>query len=117
MSTERLTPESLEKTIAAAERIIFSSPIGLSGRSISSTAVKSGTSLANLAELGAIWGEYTLAAGDRFISVTWSEAFEGDGNKYVANLQTGDQRFDFDLTMPEEESDQIVVGNLREVVS
>lgn len=117
MSTERLTPESLEKTIAASERIIFTSPIGLSGRSISSTTVKSGTSLSTLVELGAIWGDYTLAAGDRFIAVSWSEHPEGDTNKYVANLQTGEQRFDFDLTMPEEGSDQIVVGNLREVVS
>lgn len=116
MSIERFTPETLEKVIANSERIIFSSPLGLSGRSISSTTLKSDTSLATLAELGAIWGDYTLSSGDLLIAVTWSEDADGTEHKFVANLQAGDQLFNFDLVMPEEgEIGRIIVGNLREV--
>lgn len=115
--SEHFTPETLEKVIANSERIIFSSPLGLSGRSISSTTLSSDTSLATLAELGAIWGDYTLSSGDNLIAVTWSEDAEGAAHKFVANLQTGDQLFNFDLVMPEEgQTDRIIVSNLREVI-
>lgn len=118
MSTQQFTPETLEKAIASSDRIIFSSPHGMSGRSISSTTVKPGIGLTTLAELGAIWGDYTLAAGDHLISVTWSDDPEGSEGKFIGNLQTGDQYFRFNLIMPEAGSqNQIEVSELKEVVS
>jgi hypothetical protein len=118
MSTESLTIESLEQAIASSERIIFSSPHGLSGRSISSTSIQPGIGLATLAELGAIWGDYTLASGDRLIAVTWSPGLKGSDDSFVGTLQTGNQQFTFNLIMPVMGSHTpIEVSDLKEITS
>lgn len=117
MSTENLTVETMQEVIAASERIIFSSPHGLSGRSISSTTVKPGISLSTLAELGAIWGDYTLASGDHLISVSWEHDINGSEDSFIGILNTGHQHFTFNLIMPVMESHiPIQVSELREVI-
>jgi hypothetical protein len=116
MSTETLTTESLKEAIAASERIIFSSPHGLSGRSISSTTLSHGASLETVAELGAIWGDYTLAVGDRLIAVTWGPGNDDSGNSFTGHLETGPQKFTFNLIMPELGSHTpIQISDLREI--